>query len=337
MDAIEASRVLQPARDEFLVRFYRWSCLESLHEFESNFPLVGDIKNSNISRFFAFLRSLSSTDEHLFRSVLLKKFHPRAVEILKDPPSAGELMFWNQYRGFTLEPLPPNAAEGRGNRANVRKLLLRKLTPALGEPLGLTSNRKVWHYETEIGCWTVETEIDIGGRSDLTYLQTVRAQGSVALVPHISIMSWMGLGQTCWQSLREDEHERAVDTLKACVLKFVSSAPTLLDGLSHSVPELPVDGWSQVVTVQANRRNGMTRVLADTSEGWQLPLAFHQKMCFDLPTSIIPEDMRAEGTKFVVLQDPTFIRGGGQDLATKSLFRHIRVRSLFDSPRESGD
>jgi hypothetical protein len=331
MDAREATEKLQPIRDEFLLRFYRWSAEFSRQEFEKNFPIIRQINNPSVVKLISFVRSLGRAEKLLLCSALLKRSHKRAVELLKDFPSTQEESLLERCLEVQRAYVPEidneryKAIIRRPSKAPLPQILLSKLGPVLGKVEMIGGSRQVWAYSLSMRCWTVKTWIDTGGRRSLGYSHSIDAQPAVALDTNISMLVWMGITQTDWFDLSEDEYSEAADSLARVCTYFLDAAPKLLDGLSHELPESEVRGWRESVTVKGHRQNGMTIVTIDTPE---LRSAFRGKATWDIPTSVIPERLRAVGSHFVIVQDPAFSRESTDPLAVSSTYRHVRVEVL---------
>jgi hypothetical protein len=334
MEIAEAIQKLQPVRDEFLVRFYHWSTEFSRQEFDRDFPIVGRINNPSVQAFLFFARSLVTEKRSLLCSGLLKKFHPRATEVLKDFPSVEESVLVDKCLEARRALRAQFGAIARPpSKAHLHKILTRRLGAVLGEPEEIQVSREEWAYSSRIRCWTVRTRIDLGGRRSFGYSHSVNAQYAVDLHGHVSILSWMGISsQTDWFDLSESDYDEAADTLLRVCACFLNAVPDLLDGLSHDLPELEVRAWREPVTVKGHRQNGMTIVALDTPE---LQKTLGRNAMWDIPTSIIPERLRTVGSHFAIVQDPAFLRESPDPLALSPTYRHVRVELLNERSRSS--
>ena len=334
MEIAEAIQKLQPVRDEFLVRFYHWSAGFSRQEFDKDFPIVGRIKNPSVQAFLPFARSLVAEKRSLLCSALLKKFHPRATELLEDFPSIEESALVDKCLEARRALRAQSGVIARPpSKAGLHKVLTRRLGTVPGEPEELEVSREAWTYSSRIPCWTVRTQIDIGGRRSFGYSHSVNAQYAVDLDSHISILSWMGISsQTDWFDLSESDYDEAADTLLQVCACFLNAVPDLLDGLSHDLPEPALRAWREPVTVKSYRQNGMTIVALDTPE---LQKTLGRNAMWDIPTSIIPERLRTVGSHFAIVQDPAFLRESPDPLALSPTYRHVRVELLNERSRSS--
>ncbi len=326
MDVPEANQKLQPIRDQFLVRFYNWAKEDSRREFTEGFPFIRQIRNLATLRFLHFAESLQKRERTVLSSALLKRSHQRAIELEHDFPTDEEEAVLNRYSNWNEDQAWELGSQShRINKAKFRKMLSNKVAPILGIPIEVAPNRETSVYRTQISCWAVRTWIDTGGRRLVGYSHSVEARESVHLHDNISILSWLGIAQTDWAYVRESEEGQVVGCLAELCTHFLIAVPKLLDGLSHDLAEPDVREWRELVTVKGHRQNGMTIVALDTPE---LRKAFRGKATWDIPTSIIPERLRAVGSHFAIVQDPSFSRESADPLAMSPTYRHVRVELL---------
>jgi hypothetical protein len=323
MDAVEANAKLQPVRDQFLVRFYKWAREDMLRESREGFPFVRRITNPTAMLFLAFASPLREQDAAAFYSGIVKRSHRRAVELLQDFPSAEENVLLEQYRRHTLLARPVVPPRGpRTSRAKIRKALLRGLSPALGNPLELSANREMWMYQMPIGCWTLRTSIDTGGKRLLGYWHTIVAREPVLLHDQLSLLGWLGISQTEWTQAQEEDYAGIAECLVELHVHFKNALHRILEGLSHDLPEIEVRAWLELVTVKGHRKNGITIVLLNSPEARK---TIGRKATWEIPTSIIPVHLRAIGSHFTLIQDPTFSRESDDPLAKELRYRHLRI------------
>jgi hypothetical protein len=322
MDAVEANTKLQPVRDQFLVRFYQWARKDILRESREGFPFVRRIANPAASRFLEFAGSLRESDASAFYSGVVKQAHRRAVELLREFASLEEMSLLEQYRKY-IRSAPPAALprSPRTIRMKLRKALLSGLAPALGSPVEIFPDGAIWMYHTPIKCWTLRTNIDTGGNRLAGYWHAIVAREPVFLHDHVSLLSWLGIGQTDWIQAREEDYAGMVDCMVELHAHFSKAAARLLEGLSHDLPELEPRGWRELVEVKSHRKNGLTILFFNSPEMHKIV----PRVTWEIPTSMIPAHLRAIGSHFVLVQDPLFCREAGDPLAKHPKYRHLRV------------
>lgn len=324
---MQATEELQPARDEFLIRFYGWAKEFSQHEFSHGFPLVSQIRNPSAARLVSFAALLNVGERKLLCHALLKRFHPRAAKLANDLPSSEEEAILRRYsaarKAFPIDSFSEKAQSLPKTR--LRKMLLNKLRVVLGDPID-SPDHDEWEYRVHFDCWNVSTRIDIGGRRVLGYEHAIRASESVFLHRQISVLSWMGIAsQTDWVSMSEAEQEKTLESIGHLCKLFMDTAPMLLKGLSCPLEEPEVREWNEVFTVESHRINGYTMLLIQSPD---LRHTLGQKASWEIPTSIIPDALRPVGSQFRVIQDPTYVRKDGDRLAMLPAYRHLRVEGL---------
>jgi hypothetical protein len=326
MDVREAEQFIQPIRDQFLLRYYRWALRESKKEFSQGFPLVRQIKGPSAIRFVHFADHLDGLEKERLSSALVKRFHERAVELTNEFSSPVEQSLLDQFLNRGNPDAPPEIDIGGFSHARFRARLLKKLVPVLGDPIETVRNGEISIHKTMIRCWTLSTWIDMGSGPRLRYSHAISAREPVHLQDNISILSWMGISsQTDWSYLKEGEMEQAGESLVQLCSQFLSAVPELLESLSHNLPEPEVRAWRELVTVTGHRTNGLTVVLLDSQEYRK---SLRGKATWDIPTSIIPARLRSIGSHFAIVQDPTFNRESSDPLALSTIYRHLKVEPI---------
>jgi hypothetical protein len=322
---MRAIKELEPVRDEFLIRFYRWAKEFSQDEFSRGFPLLSQIRNPSATRLVRFAESLNTGERKLLCSALLKRFHPRATELANDFLSSHEQEMLRRY-SVARNAFPLHAARQSLPKVRFRNLLLSKLHSVLGDPVDGSTSQE-WEYWAVVGCWTVSTRIDIGGRRVLGYEHAIPISQSVFLHRQISVLSWMGISsQTDWVSVSESELEKTLESIEHLCKLFMDTVPMLLNGLDCPPFEQPeLRKWCETFIVQSHRSNGYTVVLIESAK---LQSAFDRHASWEVPTSIIPRGLRSVGSRFLIIQDPAYIREHGDRLAMLPRYRHLRVEAL---------
>ena len=76
-----------------------------------------------------------------------------------------------------------------------------------------------------------------------------------------------------------------------------------------------------IVRVMFHGNGGFTRVLHEATEGVAMANGGFQ---WEIPTSIIPEDLRVIGSRFELVEDQAF----EQPIPVNPLYRHTRIERL---------
>ena len=129
------------------------------------------------------------------------------------------------------------------NKKDFKNCINKELKIFLGEPFSRRGNE--WGYRTEVGDWMVETWIDIGGWEQLRYNHTIRAANSecasLGLLLATDFQKWLGMGQTAWNFLTEEDTPMAAKTLALLCSHFMEAIPDLLSELSLDLPYGEID------------------------------------------------------------------------------------------------
>ncbi len=220
--------------DDYAVRFYRWSLQDSAREFSERFKKIRRITSEPVRRFIEFAEGLPLPQQRSLSKALVKRFHPRAIQLTKDFLDATEESLVQTFLDAT-EPCgrDKNSAAGLivGQR-DLRKALKGALVSRLGEPDPTWANPAEWRFLHTVHGWTVFTYVDLGGRiHHLTYSHCIRA-GKSSLIEHTSILYWMGvMSQTSWEIMSSSQTEEVADSLVDLCTHFLDATHQLLAGL----------------------------------------------------------------------------------------------------------
>ena len=249
---------LGQAKEEFVVRFYRWAAGDFEREVRQGLPFVASIKSGPTLRFLEIWKLLSQEERVRVQSAFLKWAHPEAVEITGEYQTPEEKEIFERYRVSCREDSVLEreiwrrrfAGQGPVKKINRRRFAARtkqELQAILGDHLRLMTTTDL-HYETTIGPWTVKTWVTIG--QPPSYFHFIVAQDHVYLQErHIDLLSWLGIpggqGGLFWDCiLDDDDAEGAAISIGMLCGHFLRAVPSLLEGLSHDVPphiEPPVE------------------------------------------------------------------------------------------------
>jgi hypothetical protein len=225
------------ARTGFAVWYYRWSVSEFEMEIDSN--LLGLRAMSEFSSSAAIavrvLERLSNQDRRSLALALLRRSHAEAAQQLEDratPSEADWLERWRELSraerfagGFHLEAHRPNAG---ALRAAVR----RELDPILGERTPPSSGKGLG-YRKALGSWSLETDLDMGGRSfQLAFSQLVSRHGAV-VKSGIGPLESLGISNSTFDRISAGQEVCFAEHLGDFVRRFLSASVALLSDSRH--------------------------------------------------------------------------------------------------------
>jgi hypothetical protein len=230
-------------RRRFDVAYYQWGLEDFSREIDEGFPYLGTFKTGQ-PRLLAHLRELPRQDQERYSAALVKRFAPETVFCTSDPLTWEEKGIVSHYMALMRMPteaeldINQRALSGDPgavlNRKRFRAMLRDQLDKTFGkEPLRLPG-RGEWRYRLKYGLWTVETDIDTGGRyHQLSYDHRIFLSERVRLKEAVSLLSWLGIaGQTSWSCVYDADAPSLSDCLGRLCAHFLDALPRLLDGLS---------------------------------------------------------------------------------------------------------
>lgn len=243
--------------DEFALRLYRWALTNAEGELSRGFPLIRRVKNENAFRFLELVDTVPHHERKVLCRALVKRFHPRAVQLCGEALSSEETRFVSLYTKEFLQKDHPllgtvhvasntvmklREMENSGkisfrlNKRRFKRALITYLAPVLGSKYERWGGFREWRYMSSIGRWLVFTHIDIGGRRQVGYHHTITTDNGSFLHKGISILGWLGISsQTTWDFLTESEMDEGAETLAAICSSFLGSSHELLVGLVPDV------------------------------------------------------------------------------------------------------
>ncbi len=229
-----------PAIDAFSVRLYEWSRDQFRQEIRDSFPLLRRIRNTTVVATLGdfFGRTLNECDE--LAVALMKRFHPRAVELLNIRATPHELELVRSLDEMRSGPNRPNAAReleaahlrAKPNARAVLRVARKHLDPLFGR--APESEFGTCRYRTSIGPWTFSTELIVNsGVRGIDYFHFVEGDRLSQLYAGINICSCFGISSSCANYVTSpDEAEIAAQVTRDCVARMLDAAPQLLDGIA---------------------------------------------------------------------------------------------------------
>lgn len=235
--------MLDDARDEFAVRYYRWALDDARREVHEDFPLLRSVRSALPIRVVAYLESFTGDDRLRVATSLVKRSHRRAIELTAGSWGAEDERIDQDYRSAARVRRPEEEWRNQAllhdpdklklNRGRFLAAVKAELVPVLGpgEPF---STKHEWRYDTPLGPWTLATFIDAGGSlHQLSYTQTIRVDPRRVLKEGLSICGWLGIGggHTTWSQLTEADTPPAAESIARVCAHFLRAAPALVAGL----------------------------------------------------------------------------------------------------------
>jgi len=178
---------LQEAREEFAARFYVWAKNEIRKEVTAGLPLLRRLETGCAFRFLSYIRALSDDEKtHLMTAYLRLQF-PTAAERLGEPSSKEDAELVARFMNSPIMQSPAQLAllgrqlDGEkhlfADRKVLRAAIREELNPIFGQKITRYGSA-TWTYFTPISDWTVETDIDTGGRCQLAYYHVIGSPSS---------------------------------------------------------------------------------------------------------------------------------------------------------------
>lgn len=236
---------LKKAKEEFLIRYYRWSLLQGRLEVENGYPLLKRMDDSHCRRHIRRMEKLPMQAQQAFTALLIRRFNQQALELLGESPvtSEEEAEVRRYFDGLAqdidlehdryLQSMMMDKPITKLDKRRFRKMIKERLTPILGreDPDGGVD----WTYTTVIENQPVVTSIETGGSfKDLEYEHRINfAEDRYPYMGiRISFLGWIGLiASTVWWKVEGSKAEETACFLAELCNHFMKAAPELLKGL----------------------------------------------------------------------------------------------------------
>jgi hypothetical protein len=259
---------LEQARSEFAVRYYRWALQESRREVAHEFPLLRKMGNHDADRFLSLMNSMPKEQRFSLAAALVKRSHiPKGIQGTGEQLSSDDQKAVEKWRQAFLVATPKERAIAQQKEAGewiqlkrkkLASLIERELQPILGEPevTPWPRSSEGWSYRSEVHGWKIGTNVDLGGKfhqlgyahhihgprpaepirskshwiSQMPYAQMILEPGCYDGA--ISIFSWLGIGQTQWTDLSDDDAPVVAASVAELCQHFMMAAHALLADIS---------------------------------------------------------------------------------------------------------
>ena len=236
MDLPEAYRV-------FRQRLYQWAVADSHREVGQGFPLLDTIGNSKVSSLLRLMAPLTVDERTALTDALVRQAYRSVLSEMGIPLTPEDRENIQKYKSFhttrlsggTLISAPAPPAKRLISKTRMLGLINKSLFPVLGvdtSPVG----KGVTCFTTPIDNWVMKTFVGVHskGVAGVYYYHVLdrldRPLGFESRLQMISVMIWLGLGQTEW-TLSSASPYAIVASLAAVISHFTEAVPTLTGGL----------------------------------------------------------------------------------------------------------
>ena len=249
------------AQQEFQIRFYYWSTSEFEKEINQSFPILNTFENGPIWETHQFMTQINKSEQLALAKGLVKRSHPKVINLLGETFSDEEKLLLNQLDNFRSQfHVPVKTDLSSPKFKHVSKNKLRKaieiaFTKAYGSRcFKILTIAEGWDpfFEMKFSGWIVSTSFSFGHyQSMIGYQHSI---GSEAKVPTQGYppecwpptmrlggsLSLLGAGfgisgQSQWVSLKKEDVEKACDMAIRCCDRFFEAVPQLLKGLEYEM------------------------------------------------------------------------------------------------------
>lgn len=227
------NRAPEEIRANFLQEYRRWANLEWDRELAEGYPTLQAFHGFSGSAIVALevIQRLAPADRATLARSLVKRAHKEATALDADHLSATESAVLDRWleasrevrlsKMFHLEEHKPERPKMRAAFKNTLGPLLGKQTrPSSGTGLG---------YVTVLDPWSMNTDIDLGGRSNrITYFHVVSWRGQL-VKSAIGPLEWLGVSATALDRVPHGREVEAAECISELVRRFLSARRMLMD------------------------------------------------------------------------------------------------------------
>lgn len=241
-------RTFKETETELLIRFYQWALKDAEREVQSEYVLLKRVQCATVKVFLRYMSEFAPAKQLDILKVLVKRSHREATTRSGDRLTETEKQIADEYirfqldypgRGVEADLIPfwvPRRAVGLPPRKKIHprkfaQTVLEKLRPVLEGHVQRNDSTDVV-FETTCGKWLLRTAVHTGRPP--CYFQTVRAEWGDVI--KTGLPSWLGIGDSMWDVLYDDQSEAAAETIGVLCAHFLDALPVLLDGLDFDRP-----------------------------------------------------------------------------------------------------
>jgi hypothetical protein len=208
------------------VRYYRWAFDEAIRDTREGFPRLRLVTGAVAVKNYRYLSDLGEQQRETLARAMVKRFHPRAVEL------TGEGLAPVEHRALAEKDAtlwgmedPPRPTGSRRARAAPLRRKIRGASQRIGKTL--EESRSGERFELQVSGWTVRTVVNYSSKP--SYIQFVVGGDGQVLRDGIAVLSWLGVaGQSVWDLAESgDEADTAAAMIRAATY-FLDAAREIL-------------------------------------------------------------------------------------------------------------
>jgi hypothetical protein len=209
---------------------------------KSDFPLLnafGGFSTSALSM-IEIMTSLSFDERARLAGALVRRVHKEALRLLGqeiEPADGLLIQEWLEasQRTRAMADIGRGASAGRGA---IRKALKDRLRLLLGHEREDMDEEHLG-FQRVIDHWCVQTNLDVGGRSQqIAYWHGVLFDDAL-VTSSISPLAWLGITSTKLDRIGKGKEAAAADCVAALVRHFVEAEPVLFPTGAANAPKAP--------------------------------------------------------------------------------------------------
>ena len=227
---------MPPLLEHIAERLYEWSLRAAAREVECGFSLVRLVRSQNAEKYVRFFQQLPAVDISPASQAIVKRMNEPVLlgkkPVLTDPQDAyvrAYLQFEeiSATRGMQIIKAEQSRATWTVElRKALRELVKERFRAMPGTLEFLSANE--WIHEVSVDCIRINTWLDFGGRSAMSYSHRLSLDGGGRLNAHISLLQWLGAASmTRWRMLRPEELIGAAEAVFALSEHFIKEMSEL--------------------------------------------------------------------------------------------------------------
>jgi hypothetical protein len=244
---------LKAARREFAERHHRWALADAKRETNQDLPFVRKIKNQTVYRFLEMIEPLGREERLRLLTGLVKRSYNVRPGHTPEIITPEEKLLIDRYSEYDhgeifpgLRVRLPIVRDGKhkhlrveGERFKLAKInrkalhgaIVEKLRNVCGGTLKSYGAGSSSYFESGVGSWIMRTEFTMGSKFwHFDYSHRLVTRMNIAVGEEISLLRWLGIGQTSWELQDESQVADAVEALGNICAHFLREAPGFLKG-----------------------------------------------------------------------------------------------------------